>query len=254
MHKAYSRASDIFMFGITAWEIFHEIQPYKDEHPVAVGIAVVRDNRRPVPLLPPADIRPRDMKPFSRPEDWEVLLQMMEDCWWEKPQDRITTSQILTRIENCISKYDEMIGEKNELFSEMDMAEFLGEDRGYLGRKVIGSLPPLKFGPSSRSQKGLLSPCKFEIVPKSSEENECLTPIDSASVLHIDGSPQSLVLATETNYDNINGFKNLQPIRENTLFRSHVVKQERVNGYETPSHSVEFLNHQSNNVKASRRK
>lgn len=284
MLQTYSRASDMWMFGITTWEIFHESPPYKGEDPVAVGVAVVKDKRRLAPLLPPEDIRPRDdMKPFSRERDWEVLIKMMRDCWQENPKDRLTTDQIVTVIENClkenfvkVSKYGEIIGQKTQLSCEssnwcdenlaMDFLGWQGEEKGYQGRKVIRSLPAMKFGQSSKSQKGLLkSPGGCEIELKSWKENEWKTRTASLSassiVLPMDCSQVSLDTisprcdsAPETNYDNIIGYEKLQPIHENSRLGSHLLRQESANDHETSSGSAEILNKQSNNVKVSRQK
>jgi serine/threonine protein kinase len=56
--QEYSRASDVYMFGITCWEILHESVPYKGEDPIMTGFAVIKDDLRPTPKIPVVGLRP----------------------------------------------------------------------------------------------------------------------------------------------------------------------------------------------------
>merc|ERR1712154_559142 len=80
--KKYSKKSDVYMFGITMWEIFYGMEPYINMLPIQVAMIVVTNNVRP-PIL-------HDRKEYRYTEMPHAYKMLMEDCWAKKPTKRPT--------------------------------------------------------------------------------------------------------------------------------------------------------------------
>jgi len=209
MEQKYSRASDVYMFGTTAWEIFYESEPYKDKEAMSVGISVVKDKLRPDITFPPSPIRPPRNRPFSKENDWKILTEMMERCWAEKPQSRPTISEVLTTLnEKCKSvfqKYRESLHE--EMVSSRSWAK-LQQD----------SLSPNKL---------LKPPLEFDTKLSVSEEDEIKSLSQSPSVQVCEQQRRySKPMGTESHYSWTNGTTNetLSAIHEKGPMRMNTLK------------------------------
>jgi hypothetical protein len=83
----HSRASDVYMFGSTIYEIFMQNAPWSEksagsmEGIRAAGFAVVQGERPPIPSFWP-----------------EPLKSLVLDCWKHDPAERPTIQQVLKRI------------------------------------------------------------------------------------------------------------------------------------------------------------
>ncbi len=112
-HKKYSVKSDVYMFGITMWEIFYGMEPYINMLPIQVAMIVVNNHVRPPILHDREEYRYTDM-----PHKYKKL---MEDCWAQKPVKRPKFEEIiniLTQIEKNpvqIEYYERLI--TNSCFS-----------------------------------------------------------------------------------------------------------------------------------------
>ncbi|KAL6047965.1 Serine/threonine protein kinase, catalytic domain containing protein, variant 2 [Balamuthia mandrillaris] len=85
-HGEYSKASDVYSFGIVLWEILSRKDPYEGMSPTAVAVGVLRDNLR--PEIPEGDT----------PED---LVMLVQECWAADPASRPSFLEVMTRL----SKY-----------------------------------------------------------------------------------------------------------------------------------------------------
>jgi hypothetical protein len=82
--QQFSTRSDIWSYGITAWEVFEDAKlPYEGLSPAEVCIRVVRDNLR---LSRPA-ICPGDVFDFLR------------KCWFEQPSERPSVKDVILFLE-----------------------------------------------------------------------------------------------------------------------------------------------------------
>ncbi|KRX65178.1 Mitogen-activated protein kinase kinase kinase 9 [Trichinella sp. T9] len=81
--STFSKASDVWSYGVLLWELLTGEVPYKgiDALAVAYGVAV---NKLTLPI------------PSSCPEE---LSRMMEDCWNVEPRRRPTFMQLIVRLE-----------------------------------------------------------------------------------------------------------------------------------------------------------
>ncbi|KRY85643.1 Mitogen-activated protein kinase kinase kinase 9 [Trichinella pseudospiralis] len=81
--STFSKASDVWSYGVLLWELLTGEVPYKgiDALAVAYGVAV---NKLTLPI------------PSSCPEE---LSRMMEDCWNVEPRRRPTFKQLIVRLE-----------------------------------------------------------------------------------------------------------------------------------------------------------
>lgn len=79
-------ASDVYSFGIVAWEVLSRELPWASvAHPREVYIYVVLKSLRPdIPVDAPAD-----------------LVNMIKACWAGEPDARPTFSRIVERFESC---------------------------------------------------------------------------------------------------------------------------------------------------------
>jgi serine/threonine protein kinase len=88
-HQRYSEASDVYMFGITLWEMFAREEPYPDMEPLAAALAVVTQGLRPQIPLPNQRYCPIP------------ILQLMKSCWLPQPEQRPnmkTVNDVLVKV------------------------------------------------------------------------------------------------------------------------------------------------------------
>ncbi|PRP79805.1 copine-8-like [Planoprotostelium fungivorum] len=71
-HNRINRKSDVFSFGITAWEIIACCQPYPDYEPIAAAVEVASAGLRP------------DLSIVREP----FLSELMQRCWHQDPSER----------------------------------------------------------------------------------------------------------------------------------------------------------------------
>ncbi|CAM9144113.1 unnamed protein product, partial [Laminaria digitata] len=83
--KGSSYASDVYSFGIVAWEVLSMQVPWADEaSPLDIYKRVVFRGERPeIPADIPADIAP-----------------IVRDCWAGAPEKRPTASEVLGRLKS----------------------------------------------------------------------------------------------------------------------------------------------------------
>jgi len=89
--KAYSKRSDVFMFGITMWELFHGMEPYpKRKNHIQLAMDVVTKHARPTHFDADEFDGRRDM-----PDGYE---QLMRQCWAHSPKQRPTFAKIVDSL------------------------------------------------------------------------------------------------------------------------------------------------------------
>ena len=91
--QPYSCASDVYAFGITMYELWTRLEPYKGED----QDAVVRDVARP----PPTAMRMIWKRPVL-PEGHDVpapVVDLMERCWHQDPKQRPTFREISSSLD-----------------------------------------------------------------------------------------------------------------------------------------------------------
>ncbi|GAB1221076.1 hypothetical protein ENUP19_0063G0036 [Entamoeba nuttalli] len=91
----YSFASDVYSFGISAWEVFYQDEPYKEFKSIFEIKNYVESGKR----LPLGDTMP------------QILKEVISDSWKQEPEQRITFEQI-TRL---LLKADDESGNHSEL-------------------------------------------------------------------------------------------------------------------------------------------
>ncbi len=80
LNRMYSKKSDVYMFGVTMWEIFYGMEPYSEmKDKVQLAHAVCYKHRRPIEPDP-------NKHDFHEMPD--VLEQLMETCWSPEPSKR----------------------------------------------------------------------------------------------------------------------------------------------------------------------
>jgi serine/threonine protein kinase len=80
---AYSKASDVFAFGVLLFEIFAREKPWAGVANVNVMAKVARGER----MLPPKSHASR------------AICRLMEQCWAQNPSDRPTMQQVQSKLE-----------------------------------------------------------------------------------------------------------------------------------------------------------
>eukprot|EP00741_Cyanophora_paradoxa_P011441 tig00020556_g11052.t1 len=84
----HSERTDVFSFGVIAWEISTQKFPWEGMQPSAVvGVAGLQDRRLPIPEGTPPQIR-----------------ELIERCWG-RPSERPTFSRLVTYIEKCLAAH-----------------------------------------------------------------------------------------------------------------------------------------------------
>jgi len=81
-YQKYSRATDVYSFGITLWEIWTAKLPYDGIPPPQAAIDVVYNNLRP------------DISEFP-----SSLASLLKDCWASEPPARPTFQTIYDRLQ-----------------------------------------------------------------------------------------------------------------------------------------------------------
>eukprot|EP01083_Nonionella_stella_P057306 150489_1 len=92
--REYSKKSDVYMFGITMWEMFYGMEPYPGKTTGNVAISVVTKGQRPEIINDPQKYRHVTMP--------QAYLELMEHCWARQPEHRpvfVDIIQTLTQIE-----------------------------------------------------------------------------------------------------------------------------------------------------------
>ncbi len=89
--REYSKKSDVYMFGITMWEILNGKEPYGKKPLIKIAIEVLHKNRRPS---------------IKRTTNL-TLVQMMTKAWKGKAEDRPDMSE-LKRILSTLQDDDGM--------------------------------------------------------------------------------------------------------------------------------------------------
>ena len=89
-NKEYNKKSDVFMFGMTMWEIFYGMEPYQDMTAVSVAMGVV--NKK---LRPSSDMDPQKYAFIEMPDLYD---QLMNECWAHKPDDRPPFAKVIINL------------------------------------------------------------------------------------------------------------------------------------------------------------
>ncbi|XP_053608562.1 mitogen-activated protein kinase kinase kinase 11 isoform X3 [Plodia interpunctella] len=116
-NSTFSRASDVWSYGVLLWELLTGETPYKgiDALAVAYGVAI---NKLTLPI------------PSTCPEPWKLLMQ---DCWRSTPRERPSFPDILERLEEI--RQSEFTRAPHESFHTMqdgwrvEIEEVLGDLR-----------------------------------------------------------------------------------------------------------------------------
>jgi len=82
LYQRYSEASDVYMFGVTLWEMFAREEPYGEMDLLSVAVCVATQNLRPSIPLPSSRFCP------------PTLLALMQDCWSVEPGKRPTMKMV----------------------------------------------------------------------------------------------------------------------------------------------------------------
>lgn len=110
LHRKYSDKTDVYMFGITMWEVMHGKEPYSEAKFQSVTLAelarrVVKQGERPV-----IDEK-YELESILGANDKAVLIgrinKLMKRCWAEEAKDRPDMWHVLRKL-NAI--YDSMLG------------------------------------------------------------------------------------------------------------------------------------------------
>jgi hypothetical protein len=89
--REYSELSDVYMFGITLWELFARQEPHKDLPPLQAAMEVVSPQKRLRPALsqlPP--VCPQEMK------------DLMQRCWSHHKRSRPAMKAVVEEIERVM--------------------------------------------------------------------------------------------------------------------------------------------------------
>lgn len=82
---SYSRRSDTYMFGITCWEMLCRRVPYEPMSARDAAIKVCVEGLRPG--------IPSQLRDVAEP-----LVQVIEDCWQQRPLDRPSMEDVCERL------------------------------------------------------------------------------------------------------------------------------------------------------------
>jgi len=89
--KLYSKKSDVYMFGITMYELFYGMEPYLNRTAVEVAMGVVVNGQRPKIF----DNTNVNIRCTEMPDAFE---QLMRNCWAQKAKQRPSFSQIINYL------------------------------------------------------------------------------------------------------------------------------------------------------------
>eukprot|EP01083_Nonionella_stella_P172987 595283_1 len=94
-HKTYSKQSDVYMFGITMWEIFYGIEPYSDVNAANVAINVVKKHERPqiVDCL------------MQNAEMADGYKKLMTQCWAHDAKRRPSFTEITDILSKLLEEH-----------------------------------------------------------------------------------------------------------------------------------------------------
>jgi serine/threonine protein kinase len=124
----YSKATDIYAFGITLWEIFTCCIPYDGIPAVALGKMVVYDGLR---LDFPPDTPPR-------------LRRLIERCWQVDPASRPSFDHILRELTHMS---DQTLGSRSNVRLRSRELPSTSQSFGIPDELVAKMLPPLEESP-----------------------------------------------------------------------------------------------------------
>ena len=113
--NAYSKASDVYAYGIVLWEIVSRQKPFLDKKPIQIMRLVCDKKQRP-PIPTEA--------PFS-------LVALMDLCWKQNRAERLPTEDVITALE--------ALPLKQELRGFDDKDDILGNLEN---QEVDGNTPP----------------------------------------------------------------------------------------------------------------
>jgi len=89
--KKYGKASDVYMFGITMWEIFYGAEPYPGISLMSVANRVITQQ-----LRPNTDGLDQSFTYNEMPDAYESL---MTRCWAQDPGERLPFSEVITELQ-----------------------------------------------------------------------------------------------------------------------------------------------------------
>jgi len=90
--KLYSKKSDVYMFGITMYEIFYGAEPYKNMKAVEIAINIVSKNIRPTDVHKDS----KDKRQFPMNEGY---AELMKECWQKASKKRPDFEQIMKKLQ-----------------------------------------------------------------------------------------------------------------------------------------------------------
>ena len=100
----YSQKTDVYMFGITMWEIIFGKEPYPNKSAVNAAVAVVTE-----------DLRPSFDKHFV-----EQLKQIMEECWHKDPNLRPSFKEVTDKLLQFQKELEIQIQQQSQVFGGED--------------------------------------------------------------------------------------------------------------------------------------
>ena len=99
LQKIYSEKSDVYMFGLTMWEIYCGMEPYPKMNSVNVAMNVVKNGLR--PKINHIVNMTNGIQDREFPQEY---LQIMQSCWNNDPRQRPTFAQIHASLMQLTSK------------------------------------------------------------------------------------------------------------------------------------------------------
>jgi serine/threonine protein kinase len=106
----YTVKADVYSFGVVLWELLTRQEPYKGLHKPDIIVGVVNNNLRP-PLFP-------DMEP--------LVVELIEACWAQNPEDRPEFQQIVDRLTE-VTDYLYSLHQQRKALGPSSMASHGGE-------------------------------------------------------------------------------------------------------------------------------